>query len=194
MELVSFLLAKQVELGIFQSEKDVVNDAIANGVTSVHLAISSYHRDVLQLLLEKGGDVTAKTAAGATPLHTACVYGDSKTDGGSVEMVSLGYPLLSNCKVKLLLQYGADVNAKTNSDSTPLLTVLGVSSENENLTRGQEEIALVLLSKEGVDVSVTFQSKSLLQLASSLGMDRVTKLLLEKNCNPNDPGPDGVTQ
>jgi ankyrin repeat protein len=76
-----------VELGLYKSEQDVVNQSLANGATSLHIAVSCCHKDVLELLLEKGGDVSAKTTSGATALIAACTYGDGKTDGGSVEMV-----------------------------------------------------------------------------------------------------------
>lgn len=88
VELVNFLLAKEVELGIHESEKHMVNERLADGVTSLHIAVSCCHKDVLGVLLARGGDVNAKTTTGATPLHAAGTYGDSKTDGGSAEMVA----------------------------------------------------------------------------------------------------------
>lgn len=94
--------------------------------------------------------------------------------------------------MKLLIQSGSDINAKTTNNQTPLFCVLGLQGENENLIRGQEEIALFLLGQEGIDVSGTIESSSLLHLASSQGMDRASKALLDKKLNPNDPGPSGL--
>jgi len=57
---------------------------------------------VVKLLLENGADVAAKLPDGATPLHTAVLYGNRKR------------------VVELLLKHGADVNAKDNELATPL--------------------------------------------------------------------------
>lgn len=72
---------------MYTTEEQAINEANKDGVTSLHIAVSCCHKDVLKVLLEKGGDANAKTTTGASPLHAACTYGDSKTDGGSVEMV-----------------------------------------------------------------------------------------------------------
>eukprot|EP01127_Copromyxa_protea_P016885 TRINITY_DN5101_c0_g1_i2.p1 TRINITY_DN5101_c0_g1~~TRINITY_DN5101_c0_g1_i2.p1 ORF type:complete len:515 (-),score=124.38 TRINITY_DN5101_c0_g1_i2:52-1596(-) len=179
-ELVKLLLKKHVELGIHKSAQETVNQKIAKNATSLHVAVSCCHKDVLKVLIENGGDVNAKTESGASPLHAACYYGDSKVDGGSLEMV------------KLLVQSGSDINAKADGNETPIMCALGITAETESLLRGQEEIALFLLSQEGVDISgVTEETSNLLQLASSQGMDRVTAALLERHMNPNEPGPQG---
>lgn len=94
--------------------------------------------------------------------------------------------------MKLLLQSGADLNAKTKTNQTPLFCVLSLRGDNDNLIRGQEDIALVLLGHNGVDVSGAIDGSTLLHLATSQGMDKLTKALLNRKASPNDPGPEGL--
>ena len=89
---------------------------ISFGMTPLHLAAGNSQSDAVALLLEHGADVGLRTigiyGAGSTPLHSA------GTAGGCPRCIAL------------LLAAGADVNAKSTSDSsTPLITLVQCGAE-----------------------------------------------------------------
>lgn len=69
--------------------------------TALHKAAARGHRDVVQLLLEKGASTKVMNTSDETPLHLAA---------------SLGH----NSIVELLLTKGASIEAVTNMENTPL--------------------------------------------------------------------------
>jgi ankyrin repeat protein len=73
--------------------------------TPLHLAARGGHRDVAELLLQRGAEVNARAEGefghGLTPLHEAA-------RGGHREVV------------KLLLEHGADVNTRNDAGKSPL--------------------------------------------------------------------------
>ena len=71
------------------------------GRLGVHYAAWRGHKDVMELLLDRGSDVNAKTDRGHTPLHLA-VHQNHKE------------------LAELLIARGADVNARTRHGRTPL--------------------------------------------------------------------------
>jgi len=76
-----------------------VNEHGNMGRTPLHYAANNHHKEVVELLIEKGADVNARERYLCTPLHYALP---------SIEIV------------RLLVANGADVNAKDKEGQTPL--------------------------------------------------------------------------
>ena len=68
----------------------------------LHEAVSYDHKEIVELLIDKGAELNIKDDDGVTPLHEAV---DSISQKDIIE---------------LLITNGADINAKTNLGSTPL--------------------------------------------------------------------------
>ena len=77
-----------------------VNKRTPYGTTPLHRAASAGLKDIVGLLIDKGGDVNAKDNWDWTVLHSA-VYGDKEV-------------------VELLIAKGANVNARDGDSRTPL--------------------------------------------------------------------------
>ena len=74
-----------------------------DGGTPVHIAVLEDKPECLRLLLEKGGDTeTSLGSEGVTAIHLACYNGFSNI-------------------VRILIQFGADVNMPDNNGTTPIL-------------------------------------------------------------------------
>ena len=138
-------LMKAVENG----DKDVVtfltdhgaNVAIKDkcGYTALHRACIIYHDcspEVLSCLIENGADVNLSTDKNRTPLMTACEYGHVNTvtilieHGANVNLqdrdglTAVHYAVRGSqaCEIlSCLMENGADVDAKTFDDCTPLM-------------------------------------------------------------------------
>jgi ankyrin repeat protein len=78
-----------------------INDA-KGGETALHGAIAERHRDVAELLINKGADVTLKNMSGRTPLHFLANYIDDQK------------------LAELMIKHGADINARDKNGETPL--------------------------------------------------------------------------
>ena len=155
-------------------------NALMNGLsTPLHVAAQYAKVEVVCVLLEhvgtlvaKGDDgepasqvvseyVNARDAEGKTPLHLASY--DSVPDG-------LDVVLSRSNVVRLLLEHGADVNARENDHSTPL----HVAARN-----GRVEVVRVLL-EHGANVAAEGEDgKTASQFASEIGHEEIAKLLSE---------------
>ena len=102
-----------------------VNAKNSDGETPLHWAAESGHPDIVKLLIEKGLDVNAKASNGETPLHctlhTLGLYEsflkehDKDMDGFLAARTKSTHDI-----AKLLVENGADVNAKASNGATPL--------------------------------------------------------------------------
>ena len=102
-----------------------------NGVYSpLHVAVFMGRTEVVQILLEHGADVLAKTSGGDAPLHLAFIL-----------------PRMAGREaiIRALLLKGADVSAKNSTGRTPL---------HQAVFQGSIE-ALKLLLAHGADISTT---------------------------------------
>ena len=103
------------------------------------MAAIRYNADIeiIQSLLEKGLDINHKSRRQWTPLMLAVSHrnsdivkllldnganiNDKKSDGFTALMIGMHPERFSLEKFNLLIKYGADVNIKTNTESTPLM-------------------------------------------------------------------------
>jgi len=70
--------------------------------TALHSAIAEKHRDIAELLINKGANVNARNRSARTPLHFLAGYMDDRK------------------LAELMIKHGADVNAKDKNSQTPL--------------------------------------------------------------------------
>jgi ankyrin repeat protein len=134
------------------------------GVTSLHMAATVNNVDMIEVLLEAGAEIDAKTKEGLTPLHLA-------TGTNRVEAV------------KLLLEKGANIEAKDNRGNTPLhMTVL----QGWDLTE-------YLLDK-GADIQARCNGGlTPLHRAAMTGKKKTIVLLLKRGAKPDAKDDRGLT-
>jgi ankyrin repeat protein len=112
-----------------------------NGYTPLDLTLfASRHKEIVDLLLDKGADVNAQASSGATPLFWA-VMRDQKDDvltllnkGANVNLADGYGDTILDCAlhrgfgslVSILVEHGADVNAIDQSMHRPLTYALGM--------------------------------------------------------------------
>ncbi|MDD2898325.1 MAG: ankyrin repeat domain-containing protein [Desulfuromonadaceae bacterium] len=77
-------------------------DDARSGETPLHGAIAEHHRDVAELLINRGANVTIKNMSGRTPLHFLAALMDDQN------------------LAEMMISRGAGVNAKDKSGYTPL--------------------------------------------------------------------------
>ena len=122
-----------------------------NAETPLHKAArGEAYPEAVEVLIKAGADINAKDNAGRTPLHWAALRGQSEGGksliGIGAELTASGMPLFwvpggHSELAKILIDAGAEVNAKTRSGDTPLHWVASC---------GNTEILKVLI-KAGVE-------------------------------------------
>ncbi len=91
----------------------------AVGWTALHVAVENYYVDLALLLLEHGADPSRRDFSGVTPLHLAIdVEADSASQQAPVEYGKRNVP--TRDMTVLLLEHGADRNARTEKEETPM--------------------------------------------------------------------------
>jgi ankyrin repeat protein len=112
-----------------------------NGYTPLHLAVFSVkHKQIVEMLVNKGADINAQPASGATPLFFA-VLRDQKDDvqflldhGANLNLpdaygdtcLDMALRLQFMSIIPILLDKGADVNAIDQSQHRPLFYAMGM--------------------------------------------------------------------
>ncbi len=125
--------------------------------TALMLAASSGRKDIVELLLESGAEIGARTFSGATALQAA-IAGDGPLQieivkllvdrGADVNSTGDEPPLMTASSmnrtdmVKFLLSRGADVNARDEEGFTVLMEPAG---------SGYEEVVVILIAA-GIDI------------------------------------------
>ena len=139
-----------------------VNAGQGDGMTALHWAAESGHRELAQLLLTAGASPAAATRiARHTPLHIAAIGGHSAVAG-------------------LIVDAGADVNATTTTGATAL---------HFAATAGSGPTATLLLDR-GADVNAREPQwgQTPLMFAAAAGRTEVVRLLLAKRADARITG------
>ncbi len=141
------------------------NAAGAGGLTPLHLAVHDATR--IELLLEHGAEVDARTEYGATPLILAAWYDAPDT-----------------WAVQQLLAAGADPNARTQDGMTPLLRAV----------RSNKLELVPLLLSAGAELDARdAEGSSALHWATTSGLVEMAELLITAGLDPDVRGAEGVT-
>ena len=123
-------------------------------------------RAVIELLLEHGANINAKSYHGLTPLHLAVYQAD-------------------HTLIELLLNHGADIHARTNTDSYGLggrfTTPLHIAAESNPKSR-----SIATLLDHGADINAKADGgETPLHMASSYNHLGIVALLLERGADVN---------
>ncbi|XP_048253953.1 ankyrin repeat domain-containing protein 17-like [Haliotis rufescens] len=149
-------LRGQVEMVKYILSQNIldINSRGQHGRTPLMFAATEGHRDVFDLVMSKGGDVSAFDGNGNNILHLACV-------GGNVEIVKY-----------ILSQNIADINSKRTNGWTPLMVAAA---------EGHKDVFDLLVS-EGGDVSaVDGNGSTILHVASFRGHVEMVKHILSQD-------------
>ncbi|KPM38335.1 hypothetical protein AK830_g8228 [Neonectria ditissima] len=181
LTLASFYGLVGVVKRLLDTNKDEVDLTNTDGDTALHWAADSGYEAVVRILLETGQfDVNCKNKHGQTPLSFAVEDGSVTVvklllDTGNVDVDS-SMPLFTAARygnegiVKLLVDKGADVNAKTSRDQTPLFPAV---------RWGHTAIVKLLLETGKVDVDLRDKQKQTpLSLATKHRHEAIKKMLL----------------
>ena len=172
-----------------------VNDKLISGkVTCLHLAVKSNRSQVVNLLVKTGANLDSKTEmTGETPLHIACQNNNpeiaeilmlngaelnSPTAWGvtPLQLVICNPKSNSLMILKLLIEYGANLEALSNGGLTALLLAVYL---------GQNEMAKVLLDKGANMNFVSLDGHTPLHCSATKSDLESTKMLIEYGAEAN---------
>jgi ankyrin repeat protein len=200
-------LHSAAEAGNLATVKSLLNDNPKlvfskndNGLTPLHKAVESNHKDVVELLLAKEAEVNAKAKNGRTPLHTTMEWLpnqdiiksllakgakiNSKDNYGETPL-HLAVRYHQEDIVEFLLVHGADVNANNKNGETPLHLA---AKDNRN-----KQMAELLLNK-GAEINAKDRlGITPLYLSVQNECSDIAELLLTKGAEVNAKGGDKLT-
>ncbi|XP_065208838.1 uncharacterized protein LOC135837476 [Planococcus citri] len=210
-----------------------VDDRDKNNRTPLHMAAKNGHKDVVNVLLKFNADTNCKDRHSHSPLHYATQYNHidvvqillKKEPHPDYKQILGGYTLLHIAArngslevVEYLLQKGANVNAKHDSNEIPLfeaarnghlevvkLLILKGSQVNTRVlngsaplhmaaVNGHKEVVEVLLTN-GADLNIACKTflNTPLHHATKEGHLEVIKVLMTYKANPNVSTSVGLT-
>ena len=178
-----------------------VNARGKRGSMPLHMAAVSQVSKVVELLINNGAEINAKTANGETPLHG--VAGRSYTiprkkgqTGGYVFEREENSTEIRKI-VELLIDNGADVNAKTSTLETPLHRAA------DSISRGQlrwdrpyqaaPEIMELLINNGAVVNAKAISGSTPLHYAAGKGLHENVELLINNGADVNAKNNYGIT-
>ncbi|OAQ89061.1 ankyrin repeat domain-containing protein 52 [Purpureocillium lilacinum] len=141
------------------------NETSSLGRSALFVACANGNIDVVDILLEKGADITIASNSGWTPMDVASYSGHAEV-------------------VKLLLEKGADITIADNNGRTP------VHSASRN---GHVKVVKLLLEKGAAIAIAGNNGRTPVHSASLNGHAEVVKLLLEKGADITIADNDGWT-
>lgn len=182
MEILKYLIENKADINIIDRK----------GWTALHYAASKGHFEILEILLKAGSNTESKCIfCGCSPLYHASYHEDSRG-------------------VELLLNYGADINRKTDEKVTPLMRavdserienarlLINANAEIDNLSSEgktalfiavddyKKDLELIkLLVKSGANPNVGTGEHNPLIKAVEKNYFEVVKLLTESKCSIN---------
>ena len=177
------------------------NDKLAyKGMTPLLWAVSSGHKEIVELLIAKGSNVKARCGNRGTPLYCAAAHGHKEiaelliAKGADVNRrMSRGWTALHIAAheaqeevAELLIANGADMNAKIEGDNgyTPLHFAVNFD---------HKEIAELLIAK-GADVNAKIEGGGTpLHDAAVRGHTEFVELLIAKGADVNAKADNGET-
>lgn len=134
------------------------------------------YMEILRTLLEKGLNVDALSSQGWKPLHQAAYKGTGSPD------ITLDK---SREHLEMMISYGADVNAVT--ESAEKETALHLATR-ASIPR---PLFIILLLDHGADVNAKDgEGKTALHLAAARGRESLFRILLEHGADPSIKAPD----
>ncbi|UYV83170.1 ANK2 [Cordylochernes scorpioides] len=163
---------------------------VQDGLTPLHCAARSGHDQVVDLLLEKGAPIIAKTKNGLAPLHMASqgdhvdcarilLYHKAPVDDVTVDFLTALH-VAAHCGhvrvAKLLLDRKADPNARALNGFTPL----HIACKKNRLK------VVELLLKHGASIEATTESGlTPLHVAAFMGCMNILIYLIQSGANPD---------
>lgn len=139
------------------------------GDNELHLAVRQPDIDLVRTLLNDGRDVNAKIK-GLTPLHIACKAGKEHCKAEA----HIKYKDTSRPMVELLLQRGADIDAKTDYLGTPLHVAIIYKNEeivHLLLTRGADPNLCDIYSQRSLHFGALHGNIKIVELLLRFGAD-----------------------
>ena len=164
------------------------------GNTALHIASTVANEDILSLLLEKNADPNIQNMAGNTSLHTACkmnapkivkrLLQDSRINVNLKNAVEgntalhIASTVANEDILSLLLEKNADPNIQNMAGNTPLQIACKMNAP---------KIVKRLLQDSRINANLknTLEGNTAMHIASTLAIDDILSLLLEKYADPN---------
>ncbi|KAI0376539.1 hypothetical protein F5Y04DRAFT_209589 [Hypomontagnella monticulosa] len=150
-------------------------------------AVSEAYDSIIQLLLDMGADIEARNQFGRTPLFSAVVmmYDSGKIERGAWDFEVVRRAVYSRgvTIVQVLLDKGADIEARDQSGRTPLFYSITRKDESN-----EGKLTMVrLLLERGADQRVrNVEGTTALLEATMQNSAEIVKLLLKKNSGMKD--------
>jgi len=178
-ELVKFLLQNGAD----------INAKTTHGFTPILYAAKNGHDVVVEILIENGADVNVRNKKGLTPLMYLTRNGYINMVKKQIENSSMNYSAISmatkafkeqNARlVKLILDHGADVNAKTSMGFTPL-----IFSSKDGFVKTVEHL---IANGANVNLSTKFGYTPLLFSSTQFGKEKVNEILIKSGIDTKSP-------
>lgn len=176
-EILAFNMLKQIS--------DVNSERCGDGFTLMHVAVHGNRRDMVDILVLRGGDINAKDHQGQTPFVKECHHGRTSMLAFLIERGADPFATDDNSSTGLhgaamngrigamrrLLSFGLNIETEDNNGHTPLIAAIAA---------GQEKAALWLIKRHAnVKVISTEKKRTLLHYVAIRDMQRVVEKLLE---------------